>query len=65
MTTYIGPCKIVCPLTCDVPDGVTLAEVPSPRHAWGDVVRCPNGDAPKSDVECERVFLVKTPGSQK
>lgn len=49
---FVGPCKIPCPQNCDVPAGVTLAPVPRPRHAWGDVVACPNDD-------CDRAFLVK------
>lgn len=54
MKTYTGPCKMECPMNCDVPDGVKLAEVPRPRHQWGDVLACPNG----KEVECERAFLV-------
>lgn len=46
---YIGPCKIDCDLKCNVPEGARLCEVPRPRHAWGDVLPCPN---------CERAFLV-------
>lgn len=42
---------ITCPEQCDVPDGVTLREVPRPRHAWGDVFNCPNDD-------CDRSFMV-------
>ncbi|MEV6547955.1 hypothetical protein AB0M57_04505 [Streptomyces sp. NPDC051597] len=42
---------IDCPQQCDVPNGVQLAEVPQPRHAWGDVVNCPNDD-------CGRSFFV-------
>lgn len=48
----VGPCEISCPEACDVPEGVVLAEVPRPRHAWGDVMNCPNGG-------CGRSFLVK------
>lgn len=47
------PRKIACDQECEVPDGVDLREVPRPRHAWGDVVACPNDG-------CERAFLVKT-----
>lgn len=33
-----------------MPAGVTLRGVPMPRHAWGDVLICPNG--------CGRAWLV-------
>lgn len=40
-----------CDRQCPIPDDFTLYEVPLPRHAWRDIIRCPYGD-------CERVFLV-------
>jgi hypothetical protein len=40
-----------CQLECIVPDGVTLEEVPVPRHAWGNVLVCPNEG-------CGKAFLV-------
>jgi hypothetical protein len=46
-----GPAKMACRMTCDVPAGTVMTEVPPPRHAWADVVRCPNDD-------CGRAFLV-------
>lgn len=50
---FQGPCQIDCPLQCDVPENVTLTEMPPSRHNWSDIVRCPN-------VECDhaREFLV-------
>jgi hypothetical protein len=43
-----------CPQHCEIPGGVELSEVPRPRHAWGDVLNCPNDG-------CERSFLVTRP----
>jgi hypothetical protein len=43
--------KIPCELSCDVPEGVILAPVPPSRHAWSDVLVCPNEG-------CGRTFLV-------
>lgn len=43
--------RIDCAEQCEIPDGVELREVPRPRHAWGDVLNCPNDG-------CERSFLV-------
>ena len=40
---------IPCKLRCEVPPNVR--ETPPARHAWGDVLRCPNDD-------CDRTFLV-------
>ena len=59
MARYVGYCRIECPLACEVPEGYTLAEVPPPRHNWGDVKWCPNGpeDLPPGE-ECGKVFLV-------
>lgn len=45
--------KIQCSLECDIPEGVTLTEVPAPRHDWTDVIRCPN-----IEEGCERVFMI-------
>lgn len=39
-----------CALSCQIPDGWKLADVPEPRHAWPDVVGCPNDG-------CGRWFL--------
>lgn len=50
---------INCPLTCDLPGDVELAEVPAPRHDWGDVLRCPNGTDEGLDAPCGRAFMVK------
>jgi hypothetical protein len=41
-----------CPEQCEIPDGVDLTEVPRPRHAWGDVLNCPNDG-------CGRSFMVR------
>lgn len=43
--------RIDCPQQCGIPEGVSLHEVPAPRHRWADVVICPNDG-------CERAFLV-------
>lgn len=48
---WVGPTRVVCPQECEVPAGAVFAEVPRPRHAWGDVLCCPNDG-------CERTFLV-------
>lgn len=50
----VGPCKIACPMQCDVPQGATIVEMPPPRHNWGDMFHCPNGN----EVECDRWFMV-------
>jgi hypothetical protein len=42
--------RLDCPQRCEIPPGFTLTELPAPRHAWGDVHRCPNGG-------CGRTFL--------
>jgi hypothetical protein len=42
---------IDCDLKCPVPAGVTMTEVPGPRHAWSDVFVCPNEG-------CGRCFLL-------
>lgn len=49
----IGPCRIPCGRFdggCDVSAGLILVPIPRPRHAWGDILICPNGD-------CDRAFL--------
>lgn len=53
LARYEGPCKIMCPLKCDVPEDVVMSEVPVPRHAWGDMLVCPHVDEP-----CGLAFLV-------
>lgn len=53
---YVGPCKIDCPLKCDVPAGKTLTPVPRPRHAWADVIVCPN-----TEEGCDRAFIIPPP----
>lgn len=50
MSTYKGPCEIECPLKCRVPEGWTVTEMPPSRHAWSDIIRCPNDD-------CDRTLL--------
>lgn len=42
---YRHPQKLPCDLDCDVPEGLTLTAIPRPRHAWGDVLRCPHCEA--------------------
>lgn len=44
--------RIDCPEQCEIPDGADLVEVPRPRHAWSDVLNCPNDG-------CERSFMVR------
>lgn len=53
----IGPCKIPCGQFdggCDVEAGRVLLPVPRPRHAWSDVLICPNEG-------CGRAFLLWRP----
>jgi hypothetical protein len=45
----VGPGSLPCEQSCDVPPGVTMVEVPVPRHAWTDVLVCPN---------CGRAWLI-------
>ena len=55
----VGPTTIRCLNACDVPEGFEMVETPRPRHAWVDVVRCPND-------RCDRAFLiVKRPGGER
>lgn len=42
--------RIDCPKACEIPAGITLTEVPRPRHAWSDVYTCPNDG-------CGRAFM--------
>lgn len=42
---------IGCARSCEVPEGSTLTPVPTPRHAWSDVIVCPHED-------CGAAFLV-------
>lgn len=63
MTTYLGPCKMECPLKCSVPEGAEVTEVPPTRHGWADVLTCPNDDAYLEmrglpGEHCGRTFLV-------
>ena len=51
-----------CPLACEIPEGLELAQVPEPRHDWGDVLRCPNGAEEGLEFPCGRAFLVKENG---
>lgn len=43
--------QLDCIEHCTVPDGAELLEVPPPRHAWGDVLHCPNEG-------CGKAFLI-------
>lgn len=45
------PSRMDCAERCEVPAGVRILESPPSRHAWSDVVRCPNDG-------CEKTFLV-------
>lgn len=47
----VGPDTLPCEERCQVPEGVTMTGVPMPRHAWPDVLICPNG--------CGRAWLVR------
>jgi hypothetical protein len=49
MTEWITK-EIGCDQKCAVPPGMALAPVPKPRHAWGDIIVCPN---------CDAAFLIK------
>lgn len=51
--------EVDCPLKCTIPDDVELSEVPSPRHAWGDVLHCPNGVEEELEAPCGRTFLAR------
>ena len=42
--------EVDCHLACPIPPEIRLVEVPRPRHAWGDVLACPNEG-------CGRAFL--------
>jgi hypothetical protein len=55
LVEWLGPTTISCGNACEVPAGVRLAEVPVPRHAWGDVVVCPH--------DCGRAFLIMDRGA--
>lgn len=48
---------IECVQNCTIPDGVTLTEVPVPRHDFSDVHVCPNDG-------CGRAFMTRTSTSQ-
>ncbi len=46
-----------CQEFCDVPAGFAMTIVPPSRHAWSDIVRCPNCGLTfllhqKADVAC-------------
>lgn len=55
--TLVGPCKIECDEGCNVPEGVELEIVPMPRHAWSDIIVCPNARA-DGMTPCGLVFCV-------
>lgn len=41
--SIIGPGHLPCDQRCEVPEGVTMSGVPTPRHDWPDIFVCPNG----------------------
>lgn len=41
--------NIDCEQKCEIPKGISLSRIPSPRHAWKDILRCP---------DCGDCFLV-------
>lgn len=47
------PRHIDCAEQCEIPDGTQLEEVPRPRHAWSDVLNCPNEGCGKSFLIAE------------
>ena len=49
MKLVTGPDTLPCEHDCEVPEGVVLTEVPRPRHAWNDLLVCP---------DCERAWMV-------
>jgi hypothetical protein len=44
-------CPGIDDVFCDKPEGWEFGVVPRPRHAWGDVLCCPNEG-------CDLAFLV-------
>jgi len=54
MSEHVGPCVIDCPENCEVPEGLTLVEVPMPRHQWSDVLVCPNEGCDKALLITQR-----------
>lgn len=47
---------IDCERQCSIPEGAQLKEMPPTRHAWSDIVHCPN-------VDCGRFFMVVERGT--
>lgn len=43
---------IDCDLSCEIPEGVKLVDMPPARHDWSGIIRCPNSG-------CGRTFLVQ------
>lgn len=39
-----------CEENCEVPEGIELVEMPPSRHAWSDIIRCPNS--------CGRTYMI-------
>lgn len=47
----VGPTTMPCEQKCEVGAGVVLHPIPTPRHAWSDVLVCPNEG-------CGRAWLI-------
>jgi hypothetical protein len=42
--------QIDCAERCTIPEGKQFVRVPTPRHKWNDILRCPN---------CGDCFLIR------
>lgn len=60
---YTSPGTIDCKEKCDVPFGTVMIEVPVPRHAWTDVLVCPNEGCDRAFL-CRRVEKVEGSGDE-
>jgi len=51
--TIIGP-AVICPSGCELPRGMIVTPVPTPRHAWSDVIVCPNEGCGRAWIVVQR-----------
>lgn len=60
--------EIDCPQKCEIPAGVVLVRVPPPRHAWSDIIRCPDcGDCflvEKGEAGSQALRSTSSPGGE-